>query len=70
MEARALNDSTARGYRSRPTKSKDDVRGHEIVREVLMDGDTSRVRRVAAELALDVKAILNLTPPCVFHSYH
>ena len=34
---------------SRPSQSKDDERGHEIVREVLMDGDLSRVHRIAAE---------------------
>jgi hypothetical protein len=34
---------------SRPTKSKDDVDGHDIVREVLMEGDMSRVVRVPAE---------------------
>ena len=30
----------------RPTKSKDDLKGHEIVQEVLMDGNTAKVRRV------------------------
>jgi hypothetical protein len=34
---------------SRPTKSKDDHHGHDIVRQVLMEGDTASVRQVAAE---------------------
>jgi hypothetical protein len=32
----------------RPTKSKDDAQGHEIVRQVLMNGDLSSVRTVPA----------------------
>jgi len=34
---------------SRPTTEKDDPHGHENVRDVLMNGDMSKVRRVAPE---------------------
>jgi len=33
----------------RPTQSKDDIKGHDIVRQVLMEGNTDEVRHIAAE---------------------
>lgn len=34
---------------SRPTKSKDDIKGHETIKEVLIDGNRTNVRQVVPE---------------------